>query len=370
MKLTIDRVALLDSLALVQGIADQRSVVPILSHVLLEPELDKLKISATNLTIGIKMEIVAETIEPAPFTISARKLFEIARDCEGEKVSITALDYNQFQIICERARFKTLGLDLRSFPTMPSLGDKVSGKLTLPATELVTMIDKTIFATYPDASRHNLYGVWMGAPVEGTVRMVATDGHRLSMIERDAPGFSMETGVIIPRKGLIELRKLLKQAEESEVQLIVNKQLTWLRHGTTELSTQLVEGEFPDYEAILPKQPIYEVHTNNNDLFNAIRRASIFLDGRFYGLKFTFTNNALTIASTNPDLSESSETLDIIYNGSELSTTLNARYVQDVLNVIPDEDEIILSLNDDTPAYLITTPSDPRYQYVVMPMKQ
>jgi DNA polymerase-3 subunit beta len=329
------------------------------------------------LEVGIRTEISAEIVQPIPLTLSARKLFEIVRETEGEKVSIKALDNDWFELRCGRARFKMMGLDPRSFPTMPSPNGKgdhqqrgaVKGELKLPSAEMASMIDKTIFAVSPDEARYNLSGVYVIAPEGGTVRMVATDGHRLSMIDREATGFSMVGGVIIPRKGLVELRKLLDQAGENEAQLVVDAQLAWLRRGATEISMRLVEGEFPDYKGVIPGQSRYEIHVGRDTLLNAMRRAAIFSNERYHGVKLAFADGTLTVSSTSPDLGEASETLDVAFNGADFSIGFNALYIQQVLSVIPSDSEAVLGLSDEVTAGIITTPSDTEYQYVVMPMR-
>jgi DNA polymerase III subunit beta len=377
MELAIDRVSLLNSLSMVQGIVERRNTVPILGHVLIEPGEDKLVLSATDLEVGIKTEIAAEVIQPGPLTLSARKLFEIVRETEGEKVTIKTHDNDWFELRCGRARFKMMGLDPRSFPAMPSPNGKddeqkqntVRGELKLPATEMANMIDKTIFAVSPDEARYNLSGVYIIAPENGRVRMVATDGHRLSMIDREATGFSMEGGVIIPRKGLVELRKLLDQAVGNEAQLVVDGQLAWLRRGATDLSMRLVEGEFPDYKGVIPGQSRYEIHVGRDALLNAMRRAAIFSNERYHGVKLAFAEGTLTVSSTSPDLGEASETLDIAFSGAEFSIGFNALYIQQVLNVIPSDSEAVLGLSDEVTAGVITTPSDSEFQYIVMPMR-
>jgi DNA polymerase III subunit beta len=376
MELAIDRVSLLSSLSMVQGIVERRNTVPILGHVLIEPSEGRLRLSATDLEVGIRTEIAAETAQAGSLTLSARKLFEIVRETEAEKVTIKALDNDWFELRCGRARFKMMGLDPRSFPAMPSPNGKgdepertIQGDLKLPSAEMASMIDKTIFAVSPDEARYNLSGVYVVAPEAGMVRMVATDGHRLSMIDRQATGFTMVGGVIIPRKGLAELRKLLDQAGENEAQLVIDGQLAWLRRGATELSMRLVEGEFPDYKGVIPNQSRYEIHVGRDTLLNAMRRAAIFSNERYHGVKLAFADGTLTVTSTSPDLGEASETLDVAFNGAEFSIGFNALYIQQVLGVIPSDSEAILGLSDEVTAGIITTPSDSEFQYVVMPMR-
>jgi DNA polymerase III subunit beta len=377
MELLIDRPSLLNSLAMIQGIVERRNTVPILGHVLIEPGEDRLRLSATDLEVGLRTEIVAQTVQPGPMTLSARKLFEIVRETEGEKITIRTVENDWFELRCGRARFKMMGLDPRSFPAMPSPNGRVAedqrgaikGELTLPSAEMANMIDKTIFAVSPDEARYNLSGVYVVAPEDGRVRMVATDGHRLSVIDREASGFSMAGGVIIPRKGLVELRKLLDQAGENEAQLVIDGQLAWLRRGSTELSMRLVEGEFPDYKGVIPAQSRYEIHVGRDSLLNAMRRAAIFSNERYHGVKLAFSEGSLTVSSTSPDLGEASETLDVAFNGADFSIGFNALYIQQVLNVIPSDSEAVLGLSDEVTAGIISTPSDSQFQYVVMPMR-
>jgi DNA polymerase-3 subunit beta len=378
MELVVDRVSLLNSLSMVQGIVERRNTVPILGHVLMEPEENLLKICATDLEVGIRTSIPAETVRPIPLTLSARKLFEIVKETEANKITIKALDNDWFELRCGRARFKMMGLDPRSFPATPSPESRAedqsyeaTGQLKLPTAEMASMIDKTIFAVSPDEARYNLSGVYLVAAKEGVVRMVATDGHRLAMIDRPADGFSLASGVIIPRKGLAELRKLLNQTieNENETQLVINGQLGWLQRGATELSMRLVEGEFPDYKGVIPEQSRYQIHVGRDNLLNAMRRAAIFSNERYHGIKLAFADGTLTVSSTSPELGEASETLDIAFNGAQFAIGFNAQYIEQVLNVIPSNGEAVLGLSDDATAGVITTPSDTEFQYIVMPMK-
>jgi DNA polymerase III subunit beta len=377
MELAIERVSFLNSLAILQGIVERRNTVPILGHVLLEPDGPSLKLSATDLEVGIRTELRCESGAKSSLTLNARKLFEIVREAEGDKVTIKTLDNDWVELKCGRARFKMMGLDPRSFPAMPAQsaqrGDGVSkeikGELKITAAVLAGMIDKTIFAVSPDEARYNLSGVYIEATGSGGVRMVATDGHRLSLIDRDAPGFEMKGGAIIPRKGLAELKKLLEQDGDAEIELVLDGQLAWLTRGGTEVSMRLVEGEFPDYRGVVPKESRYQVSVNRETLLNSIKRAAIFSNERYHGVKMSFGGGSLTVSSTSPEMGEASETLDVDFNGEEFSIGFNAFYLQQVLAVIPADSEAVLGLSDEVSPGVITTPSDSKFQYVVMPMR-
>jgi DNA polymerase-3 subunit beta len=377
MELVVDRVSLLNSLVIVQGIVERRNTVPILGHVLLEPEESRLRLSATDLEVGIRTKISCEPNKPAPITLNARKLFEIVRETEGDKINLKTLDNDWIELRCGRARFKMMTLDPRSFPAMPSPNEAtndptrhiVKGELKLGVAEMAGMIDKTIFAVSPDEARYNLSGVFIESPAEGMVRMVATDGHRLSMVDREAPGFIISPGAIIPRKGLAELRKLLDQTGDNQAELVLDGQLAWLRRGSTEISMRLVEGEFPDYKGVIPGESRYQISVERDVLLNAMRRAAIFSNERYRGVKLAFATGTMTVSSTSPEMGEASETLDIAFNGDEFSIGFNALYVQQVLNLIPAESETVLGLSDDVSPGVITTSSDTEFKYVVMPMR-
>ena len=378
MGLSIERASLLSGLGLVQGIVERRTTVPILGHVLIEPNGNSLTLSATDLEVGIRTQVACSGKEKS-LTLNARKLFEIVRETEGDEVALTSLDGDWVELKCGRAKFKMMGLDPRSFPAMPSQSTKDAGsakkslkaELTIPAAVLAGMIDKTIFAVSPDEARYNLSGVYVESNAPGSARMVATDGHRLAMIEREVPGFRMETGAIIPRKGLSELRKILDVGGDAEVRLSLEGQLAYLKRGTTEVSMRLVEGEFPDYRGVIPKQSKYKIAVKRDLLFAAIKRAAIFSSERYHGVKFALSAGTLTVSSTSPETGEASESLDVDFKSEEFAIGFNASYVQQALGVIPqgNDSTVELGLSDDVSPGVIRTESDQQYTYVVMPMR-
>jgi DNA polymerase-3 subunit beta len=377
MGLSIDRTSLLSGLGLVQGIVERRTTVPILGHVLIEPNGNSLSLSATDLEVGIRTQVGCSGKEKS-LTLNARKLFEIVRETEGEEVALTSLDGDWVELKCGRAKFKMMGLDPRSFPAMPSQSTKDAGakkqlkaELTISAAVLAGMIDKTIFAVSPDEARYNLSGVFVESNAPGSARMVATDGHRLAMIEREVPGFRMETGAIIPRKGLAELRKILDVNGDAEVRLSLEGQLAYLKRGQTEVSMRLVEGEFPDYRGVIPKQSKYKIAVKRDLLFAAIKRAAIFSSERYHGVKFALSAGTLTVSSTSPETGEASESLDVDFKSEEFAIGFNASYVQQALGVIPQggDSTVELGLSDDVSPGVIRTETDQQYTYVVMPMR-
>ena len=379
MGLVIDRAALQTALAMMQGIVERRTTVPILGHVLLEPGSGSLRLSATDLEVGIRTEVAARTAKDKSITLNARKLFEIVREAEGDEVKLDTLDNDWVELKCGRAKFKMMGLDPRSFPAMPSqsvakaenaAAQKVlKAELGIASTVLASMIDKTVFSVSPDEARYNLSGVYLEAAGPGGVRMVATDGHRLAMVEREAPGFSMEGGAIIPRKGLQELRKVLDQTGDQDVKLSLDGQLAYMKRGSTEVSMRLVEGEFPDYRGVIPKESRHAIQIDRDALFAAIKRAAIFSNERYHGVKFALTSGSLTVSSTSPEMGEASESLDVDFKGEEFAIGFNANYLRDVLGVIESGSKVELGLTDDVSPGVLRTETDSKFTYVVMPMR-
>jgi DNA polymerase III subunit beta len=377
MELIIGRAALLSGLNLAQGIVERRNTVPILGNVLIDATSSSIKLAATDLEVGMRTELACECQQPGTVTLNAHKLFEIVRETVADEVSLRSLENDWVEIKCGRARFKMMSLDPRSFPAMPSSGDQGDAvkagapraDLNIGAKLLTTMIDRTIFAVSPDETRYNLSGVYIECPQADTVRMAATDGHRLSMIDRPAPGFSMQGGAILPRKGLTELRRLLDSDGESSVMMSVETQLAWLIRGKTEISMRRVEGEFPDYKGVIPKDSKYQVPVGRDDLLAAIKRASIFSSERYHGIRISLASGNLTVSSTSPELGEASETIDVDFTGDEFSVGFNAAYLLQAVQALPAQSELHLGLSDEVSPGVVTTPADSAYLYVVMPMR-
>ena len=377
MELIIGRSALLGGLNLAQGIVERRNTVPILGNVLIEAKESSLALSATDMEVGMRTRIVCECRHPGAVTLGAHKLFEIVRETEADEVSLRSLENDWVEIKCGRARFKMMSLDPRSFPAMPSAVEKTESaetgaartELNIGARVLTTMIDKTIFAVSPDETRYNLSGVYIECPAPDTVRMAATDGHRLSMIDRPAPGFSMQGGAILPRKGLNELRRLLDNGVEGDVALSVEAQLAWLLQGGTEISMRRVEGEFPDYRGVIPKDSRYQINIGRDALLAAIKRAAIFSSERYHGIRLGLASGSLTVSSASPELGESSETVDVDFTGEEFSVGFNAAYLIQAVTAIPAQEQVFLGVTDEVSPGVLTTPADSAYLYVVMPMR-
>jgi DNA polymerase-3 subunit beta len=212
--------------------------------------------------------------------------------------------------------------------------------------------------------------VHIESPDSGKLRMVATDGHRLALIEREVSGMRLTRGAILPRKGVAEIERLLKLKEQDgEVELIVEPRLAWIKAGNTQVSMRLVEGEFPDYQAVIPKSSRYEVVVSRDLLEAAIKRAAIFSNERFHGVKLELSGQTLTVSSITPGLGEAKDVIDVEFSGNDFTVGFNASYLLQVLAALPQGCSITIGLTDEVSPGVITTPTDSSYTYVVMPMR-
>ena len=370
MEVSIRREDLTRGLYLVQGVVERRSTVPILANVLFEPAEGGISLTATDMEVGLRVRVPAEVKKKGAVTVNARKLYEISREVTAEELVLKASTTGWVDLLAGRSKFKVVSLDSKDFPQLP-LGVESKGGVTveIAAAMLREMVDKTLFAVSTDETRFNLSGVLMESGDAETLRMVATDGHRLAKIDRRVPGARLERGVIMPRKGLVEVRKLLEDVDQGEVTLLVSAKDVRVSTPTVSFFMRLVEGEFPDYRQVIPNTVRARARFNRNDLLAALRRISLLASERSHGVKLHLEKGRLEASASNPDQGEASEDIEISYGGEPLTVGFNARYLIDVLGAHAEGEVMELGLTDEVGPGTVTGASDPDYTYVVMPMR-
>lgn len=369
MEFTIERDELLQGLYLTQGIVERRTTIPILANVLIESLENGLSIAATDQEVGVRRRCTAKIKKKGALTTGARKLYEIVRECPEGAIMIRSLENNWIEIAAGKSRFKIVGLDAREFPAMPSAAQgRDRQTLTTASTLLREMIGRTLFAVSTDETRLNLSGILVEVPEAGKLRMVATDGHRLSMITRAVEGGVPANGVIIPRKGVAEISKVL-EAGDDPIALTIQGGVAHAARAEVELSMRLVEGEFPDYKQVIPTKSERHLSVGVEPLLAALRRVSIVSSERTRGVKLQMEPGKLEISSINPDVGEANEEIAVEYEGETLSIGFNAKYLMELLTVLPEASEVQIGFNDEVSPGLVQCPTDPEYVYVVMPMR-
>jgi len=366
MKFTVSREALLKPLNLVAGVVERRQTLPILANVLLVLDGDHLSLTGTDLEVELVGRVqLSGKNEPGEVTVPARKLVDICKSLpEGSDIHF-ALQESKVTVKSGRSRFTLSTLPAREFPNLEdSMG---THQFRVRQGQLKRLIDRTGFAMAQQDVRYYLNGM-LWELNDKQLRVVATDGHRLALCtlpERlDADG---DTQVILPRKGVLELSRLLLE-EEAEVAVVIGS--NHIRATTDEFSftSKLVDGKFPDYQRVLPRSPDKVVVGSRLELRQAFTRTAILSNEKYRGVRLKLTENNLDIVANNPEQEEAEETVPVQYGGDQLEIGFNVSYLLDVLGVLSGE-EVKLSLSDSNSSALLEESQEGDSLYVVMPMR-
>jgi len=375
MELIIATSELSKALGRSQGIVEKKSTMPILSHVLIEARKGQLVVSATDLDLAVSSEHEkgCEILKEGAVAVSARHLYDIVRALPEQQVTLKKAHNNYLEVKSGPSEFRIVGLPAEDFPALPRF-EKVPFA-EVDAASLLDMIERTFFAVSTDETRYNLNGVFFEPSAEA-LRLVATDGHRLSLVERKMGAtFGLKRGVILPKKGLQELKKLLGEAaesgeEKSETKLGFVENSAIVRRPGVVLSMRLIEGLFPDYRQVIPKAGEKVVKLGRERFQETLRRVSLLSSDKAHAVKLELGKGVLRVLSQNPDLGEAKEEVPVEYAGEPLKIGFNARYVLDVLQVLRSKD-IALELADDLSPGVIrgADEADEGFTAVVMPMR-
>jgi DNA polymerase III subunit beta len=374
MELKIATSELSKALGRSQGIVEKKSTMPILSHVLLEAKKDQLIVSATDLDLAVSSEHSegCEVLKEGALAVSARHLYDIVRAMPEQQVTLKKGHNNYLELRSGPSEFRIVGLPAEDFPALPRFEKVPFGDIDAKA--LLDMVERTFFAVSTDETRYNLNGVYFEPSAE-VLRLVATDGHRLSLVERKAgAAFGLKKGVILPKKGLQELRKLLAEAAEASVEgetklgFVENSAI--LRRPGVTLSMRLIEGLFPDYRQVIPKPGDRAVKLGRDRFQETLRRVSLLSTDKAHAVKLELSKGILKVTSQNPDLGEAKEEVPVDYEGEPLKIGFNARYILDVLAVVQSKDVSFELADDLSPGVLRgADEADQGFTAVVMPMR-
>jgi DNA polymerase-3 subunit beta len=365
MKFSVSREALLKPLQLVAGVVERRQTLPVLANVLLVLEDDKLSLTGTDLEVEIVARIqLAQPGDSGELTVPARKLVDICRSLPDD-AELNFAEENQRVILKSgRSRFTLSTLPATDFPNVEqSEGDL---QFTCEQQDIKRLIDRTSFAMAQQDVRYYLNGM-LWEVQQGQLRAVATDGHRLAMCTRAVSVSTAETvQSIVPRKGVMELSRLLEGEDNAEVVLGSNH----IRVVTEEytFTSKLVDGKFPDYERVLPKGGDKTVFGNRNDLRQAFGRTAILSNEKYRGVRLLLSDGLLTIVANNPEQEEAEEQVVVDYTGDSLEIGFNVSYLQDVTGVL-SSDTVKMTLADTNSSALLEEPDGGDSVYVVMPMR-
>ncbi len=371
MKLTIERAALLKALGHVQSAVERRNTIPILSNVLLSADRDRLTFSATDLDMEIIDETLAQVDQPGQITAPAHTLYEIVRKLpEGADVSLSFTGEDpRLTVAAGRSRFNLPVLPAGDFPVMSSEG--LSGRIGVDVGDLIRLIDKTRFAISTEETRYYLNGLYLHTVVEGgsqKLRAVATDGHRLALAEMAAPeGSAGAPGVIVPRKIVSEARRLFEDAGET-VDLQVSAQKVRFEFGGAALTSKVIDGNFPDYVRVIPRDNDRVMMVDNKLFAKAVDRVATISAEKSRSVRMAIEPGRIILTVRNMEAGQAVEELEVDYGGESFELSFNARYLLDVTDQIGGELAEFRFGGPNDPA-LVLDPTDPDVRYVLMPLR-
>jgi DNA polymerase-3 subunit beta len=312
--------------------------------------------------------------QPAKITVPAKSLYEIVKELpEGALVKWKVFENFWVELTAGKSLFKLVGQDSDEFPRLPEI--QMNKAINLPREDLVKMIDHTIFAVSNDQTRYDLSGVYLEqleSQNKVYLRMVATDGHRLSMMDHEVSGVKevhLEKGVILPRKGLSELKRVLGDEDTLGCCFMENNVVFWNTDQQTTLFMRLLDGEFPDYSPVIPKSNERSIVVNRAELLESLKRMSVLSAEHSRSVKFCFERGKLRLSSSNPKLGEAREDIEIDYPGEKIEIGFNAGYFIDVLNALDEQTDVIMELTDVLSPSLIKGKDFDGSVNIVMPMQ-
>jgi DNA polymerase-3 subunit beta len=370
MEITVSKFDLLRELTATQGVVERKTTIPILSNYLFEAVGDRLSLTATDLDLSLRTSCNATVKKEGSCTIPARKLHDYVKLLPDADITIKLLENYWVSIRCGRSNTKMVGMARSNFPSLPVF--PTAGVVKVPAQVLRGMISRTGFAIANEESRYTLNGALMVLKPE-SITMVATDGHRLAHVERAGEkfeGVSGELKTLIPKKAMDELRSLVDSTDVEAIEFAKDESTLYFRIGPRLLTSRQLTGQFPNYEAVLPKDNNKTVALHGGDLAAAISRVAQFADERSRAVRLKLEKGELKLSASSAETGESEDSIETDYNGEPLTIGFNAQYITDFLKATGNGD-VRLELKDPQSAGQLrpAESEDYKYRYVVMPMR-
>jgi DNA polymerase-3 subunit beta len=363
MEVHVDRDAFLRGLQMVHNVVEPRQTLPILANVLLEAEGETIRLTATDLEVGVRVSVPARVPSAGAITISARKLMEIVKELPAAPLSLKLQENAWVGLRCAGVSYRLVGLTPEDFPAVGS--GAAAGWITVDGKLLRDMLTQTTFAISHDESRYALNGV-LFVVREKEMRLVATDGHRLALSVRPLPTPGAQVSGIVPRKAVQEIARIVGSGEDVQVAISDNQFL--LRMPNVLLLARLIEGTFPNYEQVVPRAHPHRVVLSRSALSAALRRVSVLSEERTKPVKFTLSPGLLTLTAFSPDYGEAEEQIEAQYAGEEFTIGFNSRYVLDALGAQTAE-QVVIEVKDALSPGVVKSFEEEGSLCVIMPMR-
>lgn len=375
MEFKIQKKEFLKGLERTLTVVERRNTMPSLNHALFELKDNTLQISATDLEIFVSSTVPCKTLTTGRIAVPARSVFDIVKECsDSGEIHVRSGESNRIEITSGKSNFRLLGLASDSFPHFKASpkGQLTQGKLKVK--EFTQLLHKTEHAVATDEIRYFLTGIYLETVEEdgkNLIRTVSTDGHRLAMFDvdqKEAGSFQLKKGLIIPRKGVAELRRLLESTLEETFELTADENLLRVNTGDFHLWIRPIDGEYPDYRRVIPAQLPAVCDVNRKELLTSLRRMALLVSDRSKVVTFEFKKDKIVLSTVNPDVGEATDEVSCAYTGSELKTGFNVRFCIDALSNLDGED-VHFKLGEKLQPAVLKSEANPGYLIVVMPMR-
>jgi DNA polymerase-3 subunit beta len=369
MEFSVSKSAMLNELSTTQGVVERKTTIPILSNLLIEAKGNRLTITATDLELSIRTSCEAKIKKEGAGTIPAKKLIELVRLLPEGEIKFKLLENHWVEVVSDKKKYKLVGMAKENFPALPVMPHVL---VKIPAAILESLIGKTKFAISMEESRYTLNGGLLILKPD-TLAMVATDGHRLALAETDQKlaGLNGEVKVLIPKKAMDEVEKLASTAgSDAHVDFAKDESHLFFQVGHRLLISRILTGQFPNYEAVLPRDNNKSVVLDRTELSDAVRRVSQLADQRSHAVKLAVSQEGIEISASSPEYGEAKENIEKEYKGDPISIGFNSSYMLDFLAAAADG-PVSIELKDEQSAGQMRPLADEsyRYRYIIMPMR-
>jgi DNA polymerase III subunit beta len=363
MKFSAERESLLAALQSVIGVVERRQTMPILANLLLSAEQGKLSVTATDLEVELVASAAIKSGADGRITVPGRKLLDICRSLPAEATLTFTQDGDKLTVKAGKSRFVLATLPAADFPVIDELAQQQT--LKLAQADLKRLLDKTHFSMAQQDVRYYLNGMLLETDGK-MLRTVATDGHRLALCEMDLPSKATGQQVIVPRKGVLELQRLL--GTEGDVQITIGSNHIRAQIGDVRFTSKLIDGRFPEYSRVIPAAPAKAIVADREVLRAALQRTAILANEKYRGIRLALKKNTVTLQAHNPEQEEAEEQVEVNYKGDELEVGFNVSYLLDALAAV-DGSEVEIGVTDGNSSCLVRAPGATSARYVVMPMR-
>jgi DNA polymerase-3 subunit beta len=369
MEFSVTKSVLLNELNTTQGVVERKTTIPILSNILVEAKGSRLTITATDLELSIRTSCEVKIKKEGAGTIPAKKLLELVRLLPEGEIKFRLLENHWVEIIADKKKYKLVGMARENFPALPAMPHAL---VKIPAAILESLIAKTKFAISMEESRYTLNGGLLILKPD-TIAMVATDGHRLALAEttQKLAGLNGEVKVLIPKKAMDEVEKLSSGAgSDAQLDFAKDESHLFFQADHRLLISRILTGQFPNYEAVLPRDNNKTVVIERGELCDAVRRVSQLADQRSHAVKLAVSNEGIEISASSPEYGEAKENIEKEYAGDPIAIGFNSSYMLDFLGAAADG-PISIELKDEQSAGQMRPLADEsyRYRYIIMPMR-